>query len=69
MSEENEGRLNIVLENVTTTKIDLKATDMDIFKSKKDLTEPIRKASEAFLIKMMEDSYDSLGAEIYKIEQ
>lgn len=69
VSSENEGRLNIVLENVTTKTIDLKTQEFDILKTKKELTEPVKKASEAFLIKMMEDSYDSLGAEIYKIEQ
>ena len=69
LADEDQGRLNIVLEKVTINKIDLKTTDFDIQKSKKELTEPVRKAAESFLVKMMEDSYDSLGAEIYKIEQ
>jgi hypothetical protein len=68
LADEDKGRLNIVLEKVILNKIDLKTTDFDIQKSKKELSEPVRKASEAFLVKMMEDSYDSLGAEIYKIE-
>jgi hypothetical protein len=69
LSDEDAGRLNIVLESITVDSIDLRSTDFDIKKSKKELKEPVRKACEAFLVKVLEADYDSLGAEIYKIEQ
>jgi hypothetical protein len=69
LSDEDVGRLNIVLENITVDSIDLKSTDFDINKTKKELKEPVRKACEAFLVKVLEADYDSLGSEIYKIEQ
>ena len=69
MSQEDADRLNIVLEEIKVDMIDLKSTDFDIKKTKKSLSVPVKKACEAFLVKVLETNYDSLGAEIYKIEQ
>ncbi len=69
LSDENAERLNIVLEKITPKKIDLKSTDFDIEKSGSGISAPVIKALETFLVKVLEADYDSLGGEIYKIEQ
>jgi hypothetical protein len=68
MAQDDEERLNIVLEGVNIKKIKIKSTSYDIFKSGKEITPPVKKACEAFLVKMLENDYDTLGEEIYRIE-
>ena len=67
LSDGELNRLNVVLERIDLKRIVLKSTDMD-YKSS-NISEPIRKACEAFLVKVLEADYDSLGTEIYRIEQ
>ena len=69
LSDEDVDRLNITLEKIKVLELDLKTTEFDIKKTQKELTLPVKKACEAFLVKALESDYDSLGAEIYKIEQ
>ena len=45
-------RLNVVLEKIELKKINIKSTDLDYTSDK--ISEPIRKACEAFLIKVLE---------------
>lgn len=59
--------LNVVLEKIDLKKIKVRSTDLDYTSS--EISEPIRKAAEAFLVKVLEVDYDTLGAEIYRIEQ
>lgn len=67
ISDEDMQRLNVVLEEVRIKKIRIVSSDFNYDSSSP--SDPVKKACEAFLIKMMEVDYDSLGAEIYKIEQ
>lgn len=68
MAQEDEERLNIVLEKISIQKIRVRSTTYNILKTGKEITPPVKKACEAFLVKMMEVDYDTLGEEIYKIE-
>jgi len=60
-------RLNIVLEKVETESIEVKSTDFDSDISGKNISQPVEKACEAFLVKMLASDYDSLGEELYRI--
>lgn len=68
MSSEDRDRLNIVLENIKIENIQIKSTVFNTKVFGKDLTPSIKKACEPFLVKVLEDDYDSLGNEIYRIE-
>ena len=68
LSQEDEDRLSIILEEIKIKKIKIKSTAYDIFKSGKEITPPVKKACEAFMVKMLENDYDTLGEEIYRIE-
>jgi hypothetical protein len=68
MAQDDEERLNIVLQKIGLKKIKIHSTTYNITKSGKEITPPVKKACEAFLVKMMEVDYDTLGEEIYKIE-
>lgn len=68
MSSEDENRLNIVLEKIKIHELTVKTTSYDTVLKNKEITPPIIKACEPFLLKVLEDDYDSQGSEIYKIE-
>ena len=66
-SVEDLSRLNTVLKDVTIKKIKLKATDIDY-----ETTSPsgsVKKSCKKFLVKMLSNDYDTLGEEIYSLEQ
>jgi hypothetical protein len=64
---DDTGTLNVILEKIDIKKIRIKSTDIDYVSS--DVSSPIRKACELFLVKVLEEDYDTLGADVYKIEQ
>ena len=66
--DENNDRLNVVLVSIKIEKIKIVSTGFDITRQSRELTPPVKKSCESFIVKMMEDDYDSLGAQIYKIE-
>ena len=68
MTEEDKDRLNIVLESIKVEKIKILSTDFDLTKQNKEISSPVKRACEAFLVKMLEADYDTVGAELYKIE-
>jgi hypothetical protein len=61
------NNLNVVLEKIDISKIEIKSSILEYNSDK--ISEPIRKACEAFLVKVLESDYDSLSSEIYRIEQ
>jgi hypothetical protein len=67
LADEDMDRLNIVLEKVETESIEVKSTDFDSDISGKNISQPVEKACEAFLVKMLASDYDSLGEELYRI--
>ena len=66
-SEEDLKRLNVVLENIKVKKISLKASGMDYQTSSP--SKAVLDSCEKFMVKMMEVDYDTLGSEIYSLQQ
>jgi hypothetical protein len=67
MSQENQERLSISLEHIDIKHITAKSSSIDYDSS--EISQPIRRACEDFIIKMLENDYDMPGGEIYKLEQ
>lgn len=67
MSQENQERLSISLEHIDINKIIVKSEVIDYETT--NISQPIRRSCEDFIIKMLENDYDMLGGEIYKLEQ
>ncbi len=66
-SEEQLSRLNTTLTGIDIKKISLKATDVDYTTSSPSSS--VKKACDKFLVKMLASDIDSLGEEIYSLEQ
>jgi hypothetical protein len=66
-SPDELNRLNVVLEKVKIRDVKLKATDLDY--SSSSPSDSAKTACEKFLVKMLEVDYDTLGEEIYSLEQ
>jgi hypothetical protein len=66
-SPEELGRLNIVLSGIDLKKIELNSSDMNF--STSTFSELLKKTVTDFLVKMMQVDYDTLGAEIYSLQQ
>jgi len=68
-SDENLGRLNIVLEDVDIKKIRIRSQNVNIEKTSGSIDDRMHKAIIAFLSKMLSTEYDTLGSKIYSLEQ
>jgi hypothetical protein len=66
-SPEELGRLNIVLTDIDLKKIELNSSDMNF--STSTFAESLKKSASDFLVKVMQVDYDTLGAEIYSLQQ
>lgn len=66
-SPEDLGRLNVVLNGIDLKKIELNSSDMNF--STSTFSELLKKTATDFLVKMMQVDYDTLGAEIYSLQQ
>lgn len=68
VSQEDKDRLSIILQDIIIKKIKIKSASYNIFKSRKEISIPVKKACEAFLVKMLHNDYDTIGEKIYRIE-
>jgi hypothetical protein len=66
-SEEDLNRLNVVLEDVKVKKISLKASGMEF--STGSPSQNVLESCQKFMVKMLEVDYDTLGSEIYSLQQ
>lgn len=66
-SEENLNRLNVVLEKLKIKKIRIESSALNYTSSSP--SESVRNACEKFLVKMLAVDYDTLGEELFNMEQ
>jgi hypothetical protein len=66
-SDSELNRLNVILENIDIEKISIESSILNYNSSSP--SDSVKKACEKFMVKMLQIDYDTLGNEIYNLEQ
>ena len=69
VSDENSSRLNIVLKDIRLRKFTIESQNFNFSGAGDNMEDSLKKTVTSFIAKMLSNEYDTLGGEIYSLEQ